>query len=176
MATKKSTNRYMLIDGNALVHRGFHAIPTLTSKNGEHTNAVYGFSNMLMALIKEEQPTHIAVAFDVSRKTFRTEKFPEYKATRSATPEEFKSQIPLIHQVLKAMKINEYSLEGYEADDLLATISKDAVSQGFEVLICTGLTYNVYIPNLLNWSAGNFKLYKPPKISTGFPPVELLLK
>lgn len=93
---------------------------------------------MLMTLLKEEKPTHVAVAFDVSRKTFRTDKFPEYKATRSATPDEFRSQIPLIHEVLKAMKINEYSLEGFEADDLLATISKQAVKEGFEVFICTG--------------------------------------
>ncbi|MEY2597033.1 MAG: hypothetical protein RL182_116, partial [Actinomycetota bacterium] len=95
-------------------------------------------SNMLMTLIKDEQPTHVAVAFDVSRKTFRTEKFPEYKATRSSTPDEFRSQIPLIHEALKAMNINEYSLEGFEADDLLATISKRAVDEGFEVAICTG--------------------------------------
>jgi DNA polymerase-1 len=135
-----SVKRLLLIDGHSMAYRAFFALPVdaFSTSNGQHTNAVYGFSNMLMALIKEEQPTHIAVAFDVSRKTFRSEKFPEYKATRSATPEEFRSQIPLIHQVLKAMKINEYSLEGYEADDLLATISKDAVAQGFEVLICTG--------------------------------------
>jgi len=123
-----------------MAYRAFYALPVdaFTTATGQHTNAVYGFSNMLMSLIKEEQPTHIAVAFDVSRKTFRTEKFPEYKATRSATPDEFRSQIPLIHEVLKAMKINEYSLEGFEADDLLATISKQAVKEGFEVLICTG--------------------------------------
>ena len=132
--------RLLLIDGHSMAYRAFFALPVdaFSTANGQHTNAVYGFSNMLMALIKEEKPTHIAVAFDVSRKTFRTEKFPEYKATRSATPEEFRSQIPLIHQVLKAMNINEYSLEGFEADDLLATISKAAVADGFEVLICTG--------------------------------------
>ena len=135
-----SVKRLLLIDGHSMAYRAFFALPVdaFSTANGQHTNAVYGFSNMLMALIKEEKPTHIAVAFDVSRKTFRTEKFSEYKATRSATPEEFRSQIPLIHQVLKAMNINEYSLEGYEADDLLATISKDAVKNGFEVLICTG--------------------------------------
>ncbi len=132
--------RLLLIDGHSMAYRAFYALPVdaFTTASGQHTNAVYGFSNMLMSLIKEEQPTHIAVAFDVSRKTFRTDKFPEYKATRSATPDEFRSQIPLIHEVLKAMKINEYSLEGFEADDLLATISKQAVKEGFEVLICTG--------------------------------------
>ena len=123
-----------------MAYRAFFALPVdaFTTAAGQHTNAVYGFSNMLMSLIKEEQPTHIAVAFDVSRKTFRTEKFPEYKATRSATPDEFRSQIPLIHEVLKAMNIKEFSLEGFEADDLLATISKRAVADGFEVAICTG--------------------------------------
>ena len=132
--------RLLLIDGHSMAYRAFFALPVdaFTTASGQHTNAVYGFSNMLMSLIKEEKPTHIAVAFDVSRKTFRTAKFPEYKATRSATPDEFRSQIPLIHEVLKAMKINEYSLEGFEADDLLATISKQAVKEGFEVLICTG--------------------------------------
>lgn len=123
-----------------MAYRAFFALPVdaFTTASGQHTNAVYGFSNMLMTLIKDEQPTHVAVAFDVSRKTFRTEKFPEYKATRSSTPDEFRSQIPLIHEALKAMNINEYSLEGFEADDLLATISKRAVDEGFEVAICTG--------------------------------------
>ena len=132
--------KLLLIDGHSMAYRAFFALPVdaFTTASGQHTNAVYGFSNMLMTLIKDEKPTHIAVAFDVSRKTFRTEKFPEYKATRSATPDEFRSQIPLIHEVLKAMNINEYSLEGYEADDLLATISKQAVSEGFDVFICTG--------------------------------------
>ena len=132
--------KLLLIDGHSMAYRAFFALPVdaFTTASGQHTNAVYGFSNMLMTLIKDEQPTHVAVAFDVSRKTFRTEKFPEYKATRSATPDEFRSQIPLIHEALKAMNINEYSLEGFEADDLLATISKRAVDEGFEVAICTG--------------------------------------
>lgn len=123
-----------------MAYRAFYALPvdSFTTSTGQHTNAIYGFANMLMSLIKEEKPTHIAVAFDVSRKTFRTEKFPEYKATRSATPDEFRSQIPMIHELLKAMNINEFSLEGYEADDLLATISKTAQKDGFQVSICTG--------------------------------------
>ena len=123
-----------------MAYRAFYALPvdSFTTATGQHTNAIYGFANMLMSLVKEEQPTHIAVAFDVSRKTFRTEKFPEYKATRSATPDEFRSQIPLLHELLKAMQIKEFSLEGFEADDLLATISKRAVKDGFEVFICTG--------------------------------------
>ena len=123
-----------------MAYRAFFALPvdSFTTASGQHTNAIYGFANMIMSLIKEEKPTHLAVAFDVSRKTFRSEKFPEYKATRSATPDEFRSQIPLLHDLLKAMNIKEFSLEGFEADDLLATISKAAVKDGYEVSICTG--------------------------------------
>ena len=137
---RKSKNRLLLIDGHSMAYRAFFALPadSFTTATGQHTNAIYGFANMLMSLIKEEGPTHIAVAFDVSRKTFRTEKYPEYKATRSATPDEFRSQIPLLHELLQAMQIKEFSLEGYEADDLLATISKRAAEEGFEVFICTG--------------------------------------
>ena len=138
--SRKSKNRLLLIDGHSMAYRAFFALPadSFTTATGQHTNAIYGFANMLMSLIKEEGPTHIAVAFDVSRKTFRTEKYPEYKATRSATPDEFRSQIPLLHELLQAMQIKEFSLEGYEADDLLATISKRAAEEGFEVFICTG--------------------------------------
>ena len=138
--SRPSKKRLLLIDGHSMAYRAFYALPvdSFTTATGQHTNAIYGFANMLMSLVKEEQPTHIAVAFDVSRKTFRTEKFPEYKATRSATPDEFRSQIPLLHELLKAMQIKEFSLEGFEADDLLATISKRAVKDGFEVFICTG--------------------------------------
>ena len=123
-----------------MAYRAFFALPvdSFTTASGQHTNAIYGFANMIMSLIKEEKPTHLAVAFDVSRKTFRSEKFPEYKATRSATPNEFRSQIPLLHDLLKAMNIKEFSLEGFEADDLLATISIAAVKDGYEVSICTG--------------------------------------
>ena len=132
--------RLLLIDGHSMAYRAYYALPVenFTTSSGQHTNAIYGFTNMLLALIKEEKPTHIAVAFDVSRKSFRTEKFPEYKANRSATPDEFRSQIPYLSQLLSAMKIMEYSLEGFEADDLIATIATDASAKGMEVLICSG--------------------------------------
>lgn len=132
--------RLLLIDGHSMAYRAFFALPvdSFTTASGQHTNAIYGFANMIMSLIKDEQPTHVAVAFDVSRKTFRSEKYPEYKATRSATPDEFRSQIPLLHDLLKAMNIKEFSLEGFEADDLLATIANAATREGFEVSICTG--------------------------------------
>ena len=93
---------------------------------------------MLMNLIRDERPTHIAVAFDVSRKTFRSEKFPEYKATRSATPDEFKSQSAFLFDLVDAFGIKRFELAGFEADDILATISTAAKIEGYEVLICTG--------------------------------------
>ena len=132
--------RLLLIDGHSMAYRAYYALPVenFTTATGQHTNAIYGFTNMLMALIKEEEPSHIAVAFDVSRKSFRSEKFPGYKANRSATPDEFRSQIPYLSELLAAMNINEYSLEGFEADDLIATITDAAANKGMEVLICSG--------------------------------------
>jgi len=132
--------RLLLLDGHSLAYRAFFALPpeNFTTSTGQHTNAVYGFASMLMNLIRDERPTHIAVAFDVSRKTFRSEKFPEYKATRSATPDEFKSQSAFLHQLVDAFGIKRFELAGFEADDILATISTAAKTEGFEVLICTG--------------------------------------
>ena len=132
--------RLLLLDGHSLAYRAFFALPAenFTTSTGQHTNAVYGFASMLMNLIRDERPTHIAVAFDVSRKTFRSEKFPEYKANRSATPDEFKSQSSFLYQLVDAFGIKRFELAGFEADDILATISTAAKTEGFEVLICTG--------------------------------------
>ncbi len=132
--------RLLLIDGHSMAYRAFYALPAenFTTATGQHTNAVYGFATMLISLIKEEKPTHIAVAFDVSRKTFRTEIFPEYKATRSATPDEFRSQMSFLHDLVSAFNISQFELEGYEADDILATLSTKAQKDGMEVLICSG--------------------------------------
>ena len=123
-----------------MAYRAYFALPveSFTTASGQHTNAVYGFATMLLSLIKEEAPTHIAVAFDVSRKTFRSEIFPEYKANRASTPDEFRSQMSYLHQFVETLGIAHFSLEGYEADDLIATISHSAVKEGYEVLICTG--------------------------------------
>ncbi|MSV91942.1 MAG: DNA polymerase I, partial [Actinobacteria bacterium] len=117
--------RLLLIDGHSMAYRAFYALPAenFTTATGQHTNAVYGFATMLISLIKEEKPTHIAVAFDVSRKTFRTEIFPEYKANRSATPDEFRSQMSFLHELVTAFKISQFEREGFEADDILATLS-----------------------------------------------------
>ena len=132
--------RLLLIDVHSMAYRAFYALPVenFRSSKGQATNAVYGFGSMLTHLIAQEKPTHIAVAFDVSRKTFRTEMFPEYKATRAATPDEFRSQMSYINELVNALGINQFAIEGFEADDILATLSSRAVAEGFEVLICSG--------------------------------------
>ena len=132
--------RLLLIDGHSMAYRAFYALPVenFRSSKGQATNAVYGFGSMLTHLIAQEKPTHIAVAFDVSRKTFRTEMFPEYKATRAATPDEFRSQMSYINELVNALGVNQFAIEGFEADDILATLSSRAVAEGFEVLICSG--------------------------------------
>lgn len=132
--------RLLLLDGHSLAYRAFFALPVenFMTAQGQHTNAIYGFASMLINLIRDEKPTHIAVAFDVSRKTFRSEKFPEYKANRASTPDEFRSQISFINELVDGFRIPRYEKEGFEADDIIATISTEAVKEGFEVLICTG--------------------------------------
>ena len=134
------TKRLLLIDGHSMAYRAFFALPAenFTTAQGQHTNAIYGFATMLISLIKEEKPTHIAVAFDVSRKTFRTEIFPEYKANRSKTPDEFRSQMSYLHELVNAFGIEQFEIDGYEADDIIATITKRAEKEKCEVLICTG--------------------------------------
>lgn len=142
MATKSNSTskRLLLIDGHSMAYRAFFALPAenFTTAQGQHTNAIYGFATMLISLLKDEKPTHVAVAFDVSRKTFRTEIFPEYKANRAKTPDEFRSQMSYLHELVKGFGINQFELEGFEADDIIATITKRAEKEGAEVLICTG--------------------------------------
>jgi DNA polymerase-1 len=130
----------LLLDGHSLAYRAFHALPVenFTTSSGQPTNALYGFTSMLLNLLRDINPSHIAVAFDVSRKTFRSEKFPEYKATRSKTPDEFRSQMDLLHEIIEALGITHVEREGYEADDVIATLAKQATAQGFIVEICTG--------------------------------------
>ena len=135
-----TTKRLLLIDGHSMAYRAFFALPVdnFKTSGGQPTNAIYGFASMLINLIKEEKPTHIAIAFDVSRKTFRSEKFPEYKANRASTPEEFRSQMSHINEMVDCFAIKHFELPGYEADDIIATFAKKAEAQGFQVLICTG--------------------------------------
>ncbi|MFC6006142.1 DNA polymerase I [Angustibacter luteus] len=130
----------MLLDGHSLAYRAFFALPpeNFSTSTGQTTNAVYGFTSMLINLLRDEQPTHIAVAFDVSRQTFRSEEYAEYKAGRSKTPDEFKGQISLLHEVLAALRIPVIEKEGFEADDVIATLTTQAAAQGLDVLICSG--------------------------------------
>lgn len=135
-----SKDRLLLIDGHSMAYRAFFALPAenFTTAQGQHTNAIYGFATMLISLLKDEKPTHVAVAFDVSRKTFRTDIFPEYKANRAKTPDEFRSQMSFLNELVTGFGIKQFAVEGYEADDLIATITKRAEKDGMEVLICTG--------------------------------------
>lgn len=130
----------MVVDGHSLAYRAFFALPVenFTTKDNQHTNAIYGFLSMLVNLIKAEQPTHMAIAFDTSRHSFRTDVYPEYKATRSESPQEFKGQIPLLQDCLAAMSIPVLTKEGVEADDILATLAAQGSEQGYDVLVVSG--------------------------------------
>ncbi len=128
-----------LIDGNSVAYRAFYALPEdLATKSGQVTNAVFGFTRMLIRLLKDYHPDGIAVAWDVSRQTFRTESYPEYKAQREKAPDHFRSQLPLIDEVLQTLQMTQLRAEGFEADDLIATLTKNAVAAEWEVLIVTG--------------------------------------
>jgi DNA polymerase-1 len=129
----------LLIDGNALVHRAFHALPPLTQpRTGEMVNAVYGFASTLLKVLADFKPTHWAVAFDRPTPTFRHEIFEDYKAQRPATPEELKGQIKKVHELVEAFHIPVFEIDGFEADDVLGTLSKQADEQGIETIIVTG--------------------------------------
>nr|WP_237330586.1 DNA polymerase I [Streptomyces sp. BA2] len=128
------------MDGHSLAYRAFFALPAenFTTATGQPTNAIYGFASMLANTLRDEAPTHFAVAFDVSRKTWRSSEFPEYKANRSKTPDEFKGQVELIGEILDAMHAVRFAVDGFEADDVIATLATQAEAAGFEVLIVTG--------------------------------------
>ncbi|MEU5895500.1 MULTISPECIES: DNA polymerase I [Streptomyces] len=130
----------MLMDGHSLAYRAFFALPAenFTTATGQPTNAIYGFASMLANTLRDESPTHFAVAFDVSRKTWRSTEFPEYKANRSKTPDEFKGQVELIGEMLDAMHAVRFAVDGFEADDVIATLATQAEAAGFDVLIVTG--------------------------------------
>jgi DNA polymerase-1 len=133
-------DRLLLIDGHSVAYRAFFALPVdnFSTTTGQHTNAVFGFTSMLINVLRDEKPTHVAVAFDVSRQTFRLDRYPEYKGNRSKSPQEFTGQIPLIKQILDALHITTFEKDGFEADDIIGTLATRAESAGMEVLICTG--------------------------------------
>ena len=130
----------MLIDGHSLAFRAFYALPTesFVTPEGQHTNAIHGFLSMMLSLLKNEEPTHLAVAFDVSRFSFRTREYPDYKATRGETPEEFIGQVPLLEKALGAMNVTTLSKEDFEADDIIATLATRGAEAGYNVLVVSG--------------------------------------
>ncbi len=134
------TTKLLVIDGHSMAFRAFFALPAdrFTTSGGQHTNAVYGFLSMLTKLLDTEKPTHLAVAFDAARDSFRTEMFPEYKANRDSSPPEFAGQIALIKELLETMGVKQTEVVNYEADDIIATLATKAQEDGFEVLIASG--------------------------------------
>lgn len=130
----------LLIDGHSLAFRAFYALPidSFVTRDGQHTNAIHGFLSMFLSLLAKEKPTHVAVAFDISRFSFRTREYPEYKGTRGETPPEFIGQIPLLQEALAAMSIPTVTKEDYEADDILATLATQGAAEGFHVLVVSG--------------------------------------
>lgn len=136
----KNQPTLLLIDGHSLAFRAFYALNPDNFKNqqGQHTNAVHGFISMMLSILESEKPTHLCVAFDVSRESFRTKEYPEYKATRGETPEEFIGQTELLVEALAAMRITSVSREDYEADDLIASLAQQGEQEGFRVLIVSG--------------------------------------
>ena len=133
-------HRLLLIDGHSMAFRAFYALPVenFSTDTGQHTNAVYGFTSMLIKMIEQREPTHVAVAFDLDTPTFRTQEYAEYKGGRNKTPEEFHGQVDLIVKVMEAMQIPTVTLDGYEADDIIATLSTQAEEAGWEVMVVSG--------------------------------------
>ncbi len=136
--TEKPT--LLVVDGHSLAFRAFYALPvdSFQNRDGQHTNAIHGFLSMLILLLQNEKPTHLAVAFDISRYSFRTREYAEYKGTRGETPPEFVGQIPLLEEALHAMGVTTITKEDYEADDILATLAARGAAEGFRVLVVSG--------------------------------------
>ena len=132
------SEKILLIDGHSILNRAFYGLPDLTNSEGRHTGAVYGFLNIMLKTLEEEQAGYLAVAFDVHAPTFRHQMYKEYKGTRKPMPEELREQVPLVQEVLKAMGICIVSMEGYEADDLLGTMARKSEKKGMEVTILSG--------------------------------------
>ena len=130
--------KLVLIDGHSILNRAFYGVPDLSNAEGLHTNAIYGFLNIMFKIIDEEKPQYLAVAFDVKAPTFRHKIYPEYKGTRKGMPDELREQVPVMKDVLKAMDILIMEKEGLEADDILGTFAKRAVKEGVEVALVSG--------------------------------------
>ena len=139
----------LVVDGHSLAFRAFYALPvdSFTTSDGQHTNAIHGFLSMLLLLLQNERPSHLAVAFDISRFSFRNREYPEYKGTRNETPPEFKGQVPLLQEALAAMNIPTVTKEDFEADDILATLSVQGREQGYQVLVVSGDRDSIQLVN-----------------------------
>jgi DNA polymerase-1 len=133
-----SMGKCILIDGNSIANRAFYALPLLNNANGIHTNAVYGFTTMLMRLLEEEKPTHILVAFDAGKTVFRHSGYKEYKGGRAKTPPELSEQFPILKQLIEAFSIRRFELAGYEADDIIGTLTRLADEEEMETIVVTG--------------------------------------
>ena len=134
----ETRKKVVLIDGHSILNRAFYGVPELTNSAGLHTNAVYGFLNILLKLLEEERADYLAVAFDLPAPTFRHERYAEYKGTRKSMPDELREQVPLLKELLAAMNIKTVSLEGYEADDVIGTLAKRYQKEGLEVTVVSG--------------------------------------
>ena len=131
-------SKIVLIDGHSILNRAFYGVPDLTNAKGLHTNAIYGFLNILFKILEEEKPDYLTVAFDVHAPTFRHEMYKEYKGTRKPMPEELRQQVPVMKQVLEAMGVLIVEKAGLEADDILGTIAKRSEAEGIEVALVSG--------------------------------------
>lgn len=131
-------NKLVLIDGNSIINRAFYGVPDLTNKEGLHTNAIYGFLNIMFKIMEEEEPSHMLVAFDRKEPTFRHKMYEEYKGTRKPMPEELREQVPVLKDVLQAMNIKIFSQEGIEADDILGTMARKGEKEGYDVSVVSG--------------------------------------
>ncbi|MEG3767980.1 5'-3' exonuclease, partial [Alteromonas sp. 14N.309.X.WAT.G.H12] len=129
---------FILVDGSSYLFRAFHGMPPLTNSKGQDTGAIYGVINMLRSLIRQYHPTHIAVVFDAKGKTFRDDMYAEYKANRPPMPEELRSQIKPLHEIIRAMGLPIIVEDGVEADDVIGTLSRQAAEKGIDTLISTG--------------------------------------
>lgn len=131
-------DKLVLIDGHSIMNRAFYGVPDLTNSEGLHTNAVYGFLNIMLKILEEEKADHAAVAFDLKEPTFRHEMYDAYKGTRKPMPQELHEQVPVMKDVLKAMGIPIMTLKGFEADDILGTVAKRCQAQGIQVSVVSG--------------------------------------
>ncbi|WP_128101195.1 DNA polymerase I [Paenibacillus sp. DCT19] len=175
-------DKFILIDGNSIIYRAFFAMPPLTNSKGLHTNAVYGFTTMLLRLLEEHKPTHVMVAFDAGKVTFRHEGYQEYKGGREKTPPELSEQFPLLKELLQGFGIAQFELEGFEADDIIGTLTKRADEAGRQVLVVSGdkdmlqlASDHVHI-GLTRKGVTDIELYDPAQIKEryGLTPLQII--